>query len=311
MAPSYSVSVPCSVVRRVPRRAALLIDAPAPFVRNAILSVDTWTRAATAAGLALSVARRPDPGTVLLPGDVLRIGSARRGCLFRVCPPTSGGPGVITLDGVGATRSHVTVSAVPTPAGSVVTAEVWSGPALRRLRTLQRLQVLLGIVSLVATDADPSAPEGQSDTAPTAGSGESTVVVAGVLVRDGAVLAARRTHPPELGGLWECPGGKVEPGETETDALVRELGEELGIVVRVAERIGPEIAIGHGYRLHAYRVELISGTPSPIVHDALRWVSANEIETLPWLPTDVPLIPHLRRALDAGTRSPEGIAAPS
>src|SRR5699024_9120389 len=103
------------------------------------------------------------------------------------------------------------------------------------------------------------------------------VVVAGVVVRDGAVLAARRTYPPQLAGFWECPGGKVEPGETETDALARELAEELGISVAVGERIGPDCDLGNGSVLHAYRAELVSGAPSPTVHDAIRWLRADDV----------------------------------
>lgn len=60
------------------------------------------------------------------------------------------------------------------------------------------------------------------------------VVVAGALVADGSLLVAQRQRPPELAGLWELPGGKVAP-ETETDALTRELAEELGIAVVVGD----------------------------------------------------------------------------
>ncbi|MCL2732926.1 MAG: NUDIX domain-containing protein, partial [Actinomycetia bacterium] len=58
------------------------------------------------------------------------------------------------------------------------------------------------------------------------------VVVGGAVLDRGRLLAARRTAPPELAGQWELPGGKVEPGERDEDALVRELREELGVTVR-------------------------------------------------------------------------------
>src|SRR5581483_1439401 len=72
------------------------------------------------------------------------------------------------------------------------------------------------------------------------------VVVAAVIERDGQILAARRTGPPDLAGKWEFPGGKVEPGEEDIAALIRECEEEIGVRIRVGERIGPEYAIAGG-----------------------------------------------------------------
>ncbi len=68
-------------------------------------------------------------------------------------------------------------------------------------------------------------------------------VVAGAVIRDGRVLLAQRTRPPELAGRWELPGGKAEPGESAEQALARELWEELGIEVRGADRIGPTVKL--------------------------------------------------------------------
>src|SRR5262245_47078389 len=72
------------------------------------------------------------------------------------------------------------------------------------------------------------------------------VVVAAVIERDGLILAARRTGPPELAGQWEFPGGKAEPGENDIAALERECREELGVRIAVGERIGPEYPIAGG-----------------------------------------------------------------
>jgi len=282
-------------------RAALLVDAPDPAVRDAILAAGTWARAATATGMTFVVSRRSRPDGALEPGDLVRIARNGRRALYRVAAPEPGGADVVRLDGIGATGGrHVTVTSAPTRAGSLVTVEVNGGRSPGRVRTLRALQVLLGIVTLVATGRSAGARPAL-DAVPIGGpdGGAARVVVAGVLVRDAAVLAARRTYPPQLTGRWECPGGKVEPGESETDALVRELDEELNIVVRVGERIGPDLDIGDGHELHAYLVELISGDPSPTVHDAIRWVHADEVDDLAWLPSDAPLIPHLRAVLDS------------
>src|SRR6202035_2726013 len=64
------------------------------------------------------------------------------------------------------------------------------------------------------------------------------IVVAGAIVAESMVLIAQRSRPPELAGRWELPGGKVAAGETEAEALARELAEELGAVVAVGARLG-------------------------------------------------------------------------
>src|SRR5690606_41296970 len=63
------------------------------------------------------------------------------------------------------------------------------------------------------------------------------------IVRAGRLLAQQRGYPDHLAGQWELPGGRVEPGETEVDALVRECVEELGVQVRVGDRVGPDVPL--------------------------------------------------------------------
>jgi 8-oxo-dGTP diphosphatase len=124
------------------------------------------------------------------------------------------------------------------------------------------------------------------------------VVVAGALIADGAVLVAQRQRPPELAGLWELPGGKVAPGETEDQALVRELREELGVDVLVGARLGDDVAIAGGLVLRAYVVTQTGGTLHPHDHGALRWVSAADLSDLPWVPADRAWLPALAVHLD-------------
>ena len=122
-------------------------------------------------------------------------------------------------------------------------------------------------------------------------------VVGAAVLRDGRVLASRRTEPPRLAGLWEFPGGKVEPGESDTQALVRELREELQVEALVGERLGGDLLIGETAVLRVYLCTLVSGEPALVDHDAHRWLAADELLDVPWIPVDLPLVEQLRALL--------------
>ncbi|MGY0018423.1 (deoxy)nucleoside triphosphate pyrophosphohydrolase [Streptomyces sp. cg35] len=136
-------------------------------------------------------------------------------------------------------------------------------------------------------------------------SAEPIVVVAAALYDDaGRLLAARRSAPPELAGRWELPGGKVEPGETPEDALVRELDEELGVAAEPVDRVPGEWPLKPGYVLHVWRTRLLSGTPAALQdHDELRWLSTGEIWSVDWLDQDVGAV---REVLDGTLRDAGG-----
>lgn len=151
------------------------------------------------------------------------------------------------------------------------------------------------------------------------------VIVGAAIVADGRVLACARTRPPELAGLWEFPGGKVEPGESERDAVVRECREELDVEVEVAEQVGPSAPLADGRAvLRVYRATLrADAVPRSSEHGELRWLDAERLDSVPWLPADAPIVaalrPLLREAADdraregggqPGRRRPEPRPAP-
>ncbi|WP_328553661.1 (deoxy)nucleoside triphosphate pyrophosphohydrolase [Streptomyces sp. NBC_00358] len=132
---------------------------------------------------------------------------------------------------------------------------------------------------------------------------ERIVVVGGALVRDGRLLAARRSAPPDLAGRWELPGGKVEPGETPESALVRELREELGVDAEALERVPGEWPLKPGYVLVVWAARLLPGSAEPAAlqdHDELRWLAPADVWGVDWLDQDVPAVKGALPWLDPG-----------
>ncbi|GAB3986442.1 (deoxy)nucleoside triphosphate pyrophosphohydrolase [Actinoallomurus acanthiterrae] len=116
------------------------------------------------------------------------------------------------------------------------------------------------------------------------------LVVGAAIIDRGRLLAAQRAEPPELAGGWEFPGGKVEPGETEQDALVRECREELGIDVSVGRRVGGDSPLHNGMVMRVWTAAIVDGVPEAREHVALRWLTAAEVFDVPWLPADIPAV---------------------
>lgn len=122
------------------------------------------------------------------------------------------------------------------------------------------------------------------------------IVVGAAVVRDGRVLAARRTRPAQAAGRWELPGGGVEDGEDEATALARECREELALEVVVGPPVGEEVPLPGGRTLRI-RLCTTDGEPIPSEHDALAWVGPDELDDLDWLDADRHVLPALAAAL--------------
>jgi len=128
------------------------------------------------------------------------------------------------------------------------------------------------------------------------------VTIVGAAIVDGAgrVLGAERAEPPAMAGMWEFPGGKVEPGEDELDALLRECEEELGVTIEVMDRLGDDVLLPSGTAvLKVWTARLIRGEPTAIEHAELRWLAAAELDDVPWLPADAPVVDLMRAYLAA------------
>ena len=122
-------------------------------------------------------------------------------------------------------------------------------------------------------------------------------VVAAVIERDGKILITRRPAGSHLAGFWEFPGGKALPGETDREALAREIREELGVSATVGEPV--EVVEWHYPDMHV-RIEFfrcaIEGEPRPLEGQEMAWAAPAELGRYEFPPADAVLLERLRRS---------------
>lgn len=123
------------------------------------------------------------------------------------------------------------------------------------------------------------------------------VVACALVDADGRVLIAQRPQGKALAGLWEFPGGKVEPGETPEQTLMRELSEEVGVETKAA-CLAPLTFASHEYEsfhllMPLYVCRRFTGIAAPREGQAIKWVRPAKLRDYPMPPADAPLIPFL------------------
>ncbi|XBH22650.1 (deoxy)nucleoside triphosphate pyrophosphohydrolase [Jonesiaceae bacterium BS-20] len=126
------------------------------------------------------------------------------------------------------------------------------------------------------------------------------IVVVGAVITDGKlVLCAQRGSDMALPGMWEFPGGKLEQGETDQQALVREIAEELECEIQVGNRITTtRYEYDFGFvTLTTYYATVTTRSPVTTEHAELRWVEAPSLDALEWAPADIPAVELIKREL--------------
>ena len=125
----------------------------------------------------------------------------------------------------------------------------------------------------------------------------SIVVAGGIIWQDDHLLAALRPQGKPMAGYWEFPGGKMEPGESREEALVREIREELDTDIRVdafLTTVDCEYPSFH-LTMHCYLCSVVSGSLVLKEHENAAWLKREELESVAWLPADVKVVEEIKR----------------
>lgn len=122
-------------------------------------------------------------------------------------------------------------------------------------------------------------------------------VVGAAIIDDGRILAMQRSKNMSLPGFWEFPGGKIEPGEDDHSALIREIKEELNVDIHILDYVNEaiyEYSFGR-IKLRVYTAEIISGELILNEHSDKKWLNKKELNTVEWAPVDMPAVKKLEK----------------
>lgn len=129
-------------------------------------------------------------------------------------------------------------------------------------------------------------------------------VVGAVVTNDGKILSTQRSESMSLPGMWEFPGGKIEPGESPRAALVREMQEELLCTVEIGDQVAStRYEYDFGFvTLTTFYSTLVDGEPQLTEHSEIRWIDAANLDSVEWAPADVPAVETIMAAYAAQGR---------
>jgi len=122
-------------------------------------------------------------------------------------------------------------------------------------------------------------------------------VVAAIIKDKNQLLIAKRHSKDPLAGMWEFPGGKLEPGETPEECLLREIREELRIEIEIGDFYDDNVYGHRDQAIHLlfYWAHVMNGEVTPVVHDEIKWITINELARFDFAPADVPIVKRLER----------------
>ena len=124
-------------------------------------------------------------------------------------------------------------------------------------------------------------------------------VVGAAIVTNGTVLCAQRGPGKSLAGYWEFPGGKVQQGETAEEAIVREIEEELRVTIHPDKFV---TTVDYDYpnfhlTMHCFLSSITQGEIELVEHEAMKWLTRDELDTVDWLPADIEVVEALKKLL--------------